>query len=68
MDLNIATTTPYDVADHLRTPEEMAVYLEACIEEANGDADFISKARKDIARAKLLSRAVAASRPGVLAD
>jgi DNA-binding phage protein len=30
------TTTPYDVAEHLRTPEEMAAYLEACIEEADG--------------------------------
>jgi len=33
-------TTKYDVSEHLRTPEEMAAYLEACIEEAKGDADF----------------------------
>jgi probable addiction module antidote protein len=46
------TTTPYDVADHLRTPAEMAAYLEACIEEADGDAAFIAKALGDIARAK----------------
>jgi probable addiction module antidote protein len=46
------TTTKYDVAEHLRTPEEMAAYLEACIEEANGDAAFIAKALGDIARAK----------------
>ena len=26
------TTSRYDVAEHLRTPEEMAAYLEACIE------------------------------------
>jgi probable addiction module antidote protein len=45
-------TTRYDVADHLRTPEEMAAYLEACIEEADGDAAFIAKALGDIARAK----------------
>jgi probable addiction module antidote protein len=44
-------TTPYDVAEHLRTPEEMAAYLEAAIEEANDDA-FIAKALGDIARAK----------------
>ena len=31
-------TSRYDVAEHLRTPEEMAAYLEACFEEANGDA------------------------------
>ena len=46
------TTTRYDVAEHLRTPEEMAAYLEACLEEAAGDAAFIAKALGDIARAK----------------
>lgn len=45
-------TTRYDVAEHLRTTEEMAAYLEACIEEANGDAAFIAKALGNIARAK----------------
>ena len=45
------TTTRYDVADHLCTPEEMAAYLEACIEEADGDAAFIARALGDIARA-----------------
>ena len=44
-------TTRYDIAEHLRTPEEMAAYLEACFEEANGDAAFIAKALGDIARA-----------------
>ncbi len=42
----------YDVAEHLRTPEEMAAYFEACLEEANADAAFIAKALGDIARAK----------------
>ena len=41
-----------DVAGHLRTPEEMAAYLKACMEEANGDATFIIKALGDIVRAK----------------
>jgi probable addiction module antidote protein len=45
-------TFKYDVAEHLRTPEEMAAYLEACLEEAKGDAAFIAKALGDIARAK----------------
>ena len=45
-------TTRYDVAEHLRTRAEMAAYLEACIEEAGGDAAFIVKALGDIARAK----------------
>ena len=45
-------TTRYDVAEHLRTSEEMAAYLEASIEDAKGDAAFIAKALGDIARAK----------------
>ena len=45
-------TTRYDIADHLRTPEEMAAYLEAALEEANGDTAFIVKALGDIARAR----------------
>jgi len=45
-------TAPYDVAEMLETPEEMAAYLEACIQESDGDAAFIAKASGDIARAK----------------
>jgi probable addiction module antidote protein len=44
--------TRYDVAEHLRSPEEMAAYLEACLEEAGDDAAFIAKALGDIARAR----------------
>lgn len=51
-----AKTTRYDVAEHLRTPEEMAAYLEACLEEADGDAAFIAKALGDIARARGMSQ------------
>jgi probable addiction module antidote protein len=47
-------TSRYDVAEHLRTPEEMAAYLEACFEESNGDAVFIDEALEDIARAKAM--------------
>ena len=39
-------TTKYDVAEHLRTPEEMAAYLKACMEEADGDATFIASLYK----------------------
>ena len=49
-------TTRYDVAEHLRTQEEMAAYLEACLEEANGDASYIAKALGSIARAKGMSQ------------
>ncbi len=45
-------TTRYDVAEYLTTPQEMAAYLEACLEEANGDAAFVAKALGNIARAK----------------
>ncbi len=48
-------TTPYDVAEHLRTPEEMAAYLDAWLEEAP-DAAGIAKALGDIARAKGMSQ------------
>jgi len=37
-------TSHYDVADHLRTSDEMEIYLEACIEVAEGDSAFIEKA------------------------
>ena len=49
-------TAPYDVAEFLETPEEMAAYLEASIQEADGDAAFIAKALGDIARAKGMSQ------------
>jgi len=49
-------TTRYDVAEHLRSPEEMAAYLEASLEEAGDDAAFVAKALGDIARAKGMAR------------
>lgn len=49
-------TRPYDVAERLRTPEEMALYLDACIAESDGDAAFIAKALGDIARAQGMSK------------
>ena len=45
-------TSPYDVAEHLRTPEEMAAYLDAWFEKAPDDAAGIARALGDIARAK----------------
>ena len=49
-------TTQYDVAEHLRTPEEMAAYLDAWLEEAPEDAAGIARALGDIARAKGMSQ------------
>jgi len=50
------TIEAYDVAEHLRTPEEMAAYLDACIDESAGDATFIAKALGDIARAQGMTK------------
>lgn len=45
-------TLAYDVAEQLRTPEEMAAYLDAWLVEAPEDAAGIARALGDIARAK----------------
>ena len=45
-------TVPYDVAEQLRSPEEMAAYLDAWLAEAPDDAAGIARALGDIARAK----------------
>ncbi|MGH8283712.1 MAG: addiction module antidote protein [Gammaproteobacteria bacterium] len=45
-------TMPYDVAEQLRTPEEMAAYLDAWFEEAPNDAAGIARALGNIARAR----------------
>ena len=42
----------WDSAQHLKTDEDMAAYLEACLQEAGDDAAFIAKALGNIARAK----------------
>ena len=52
------TTSTYDTADYLRRPEEIAAYLEATFEEANGDAAFIAKALGNVARSKGMAKVV----------
>lgn len=54
----------YDVAEHLRTTEDMVAYLNACIEEADGDAAFMVKALGDIARAHGMSQIARDTCPG----
>ena len=49
-------SSPYDVAEHLRTPQEMAAYLDAWLEEAPDDVAGIARALGDIARAKGMSQ------------
>jgi DNA-binding phage protein len=45
-------TMQYDVAAQLRTPEEIAAYLDAWLDEAPDDAAGIARAVVDVARAK----------------
>ena len=44
--------TRFDAAEFLKTPQEMAAYLDACFEEDAGDGVLIRAALNDIARAK----------------
>ena len=46
------TLLSYDVAEQLRTPEEMAAYLDAWLSDAPDDLPGIARALGDIARAK----------------
>jgi probable addiction module antidote protein len=45
-------TVAYDVAQQLRTPKEMAAYLDAWLTEAPDDFAGIARALGDIARAR----------------
>jgi hypothetical protein len=45
-------TVPYDLAEQLRTPEEIAAYLSAWVEDAPADSVGIARALKDVARVR----------------
>jgi len=47
-------TKPWDAADHLERPEDIAAYLEAALEE--GDPQLLAAALGDVARARGMSR------------
>jgi probable addiction module antidote protein len=47
-------TVPWDAAEHLETEEDMAIYLEAALEE--NDPALVAAALGDIARAKGMSQ------------
>lgn len=51
-----ATFSRYDTADHLKTEEDIALYLEAVMEEAGEDPAFIVKALGAVARARNMSK------------
>ncbi len=42
----------WDSAEHLKTEEDVALYFEACLEQAGDDAAFIAKALGNLARAR----------------
>lgn len=46
----------WDVVDHLKTDEDMALYLDACIEDDPGDGSLIRAALGDLARARGMSQ------------
>ncbi len=46
------TFTRWDAAEYLKTEEDMALYLDAMIEESNGDPRMIAVALGDIAKAR----------------
>lgn len=46
-------TIPFDIQDHLRTPEDRAAYIEAALETE--DPSFIALALGDIAKARGVS-------------
>lgn len=44
--------TRWDAADQLNTEEDMALYLDACLEDDPGDGSLVRAALNDIARAR----------------
>ncbi len=50
------TLKKWDILDHLKTEEDMTLYLEACFDEAGDDAAFIAKALGDIAKARSMTQ------------
>lgn len=46
----------WDVVEHLKNDEDIAFYLDACLEEDPGDGSLIRAALGDIARARGMSQ------------
>jgi len=42
----------WDSAEHLKTEDDIALYIDACFKEAGDDAAFIAKALGTIAKAR----------------
>ena len=54
--MNALKIRKWNSAEHLKTEEDMALYFEACLQEAGDDAVFLAKALGNIARAKAMSQ------------
>ena len=50
------TFTKWDAAEHLRTREDVRLYMQACAEEDPGDGSLIRATLNDVARAGNMSR------------
>lgn len=50
------TASTWDAADHLHTPEDARLYLEACAEEDPSDGSLMRAALHDIARSRNMSQ------------
>ena len=48
--------TRWDAVDYLKTDEDMALYLDACLEEDPGDGTLIRAALNDVSRARGMSQ------------
>ena len=48
--------TRWDAVDYLKTEEDMALYLDACLDEDPGDGSLIRAAINDVARARGMSQ------------
>ena len=46
----------WDVTEHLQSSEDIALYLDACIEEDPGDGSLLRAALGDVARVKGMSQ------------
>lgn len=48
--------TRWDAVDYLKSDEDMALYLDACLEDDPGDGSLVRAALNDVARAKGMSQ------------
>jgi probable addiction module antidote protein len=55
----------FDIADHLTTPGRMAAYLDAVIEDADGNQALVNDALNDVARAQKQNMTKLAAATGI---